>query len=110
MTDNLIIVGDEAWTPEEWEAERRRRSYSPSPKRREWQRNYLRNYQKQPHWRAYKTRWQQIQRAEEKRTSAADTLVRVVGSLHGLGCTGPTKATGCRCSKKLVVTPVELEQ
>jgi len=26
---------------------------------------------------------------------------RVVGSLHGLSCTGPTRATGCRCRQKI---------
>lgn len=30
VTD-LIIVGDEAWTPEEWEAEQRRSHRTPTP-------------------------------------------------------------------------------
>ena len=58
MTD-LIIVGDQAFTPEEWEAEQRRleikrrydRKRAHDPRRRAYMRDYMRRYM-----RAYRAR------------------------------------------------------
>ena len=93
MTE-LIIVGDEAYSVEEWEAEQRRLAadreraaeHRLTPERRE----YMRAYQLLPQRRAYKREW-----ARRNRGSTAT----VVGSLHDLSCTGPTRRTGCRCQK-----------
>jgi hypothetical protein len=99
MTD-LVIVGDEAWTPEEWEAEQRRRErhnayhreYQRRPEVRIWSAAYMREWRRQNLVRA-----REISReASRRRRGTPGTLV---GSLHDLACTGPTKATGCRCDK-----------
>ena len=87
----LIVVGDEAWTPEEWERKQKdradRAAYKRTPKRRAYQAAYIRR-QRDPSF-------------------SSKGAVQVVASLHGLRCTGPTRLTGCVCRKTLVVRPVK---
>ena len=109
----LVIVGDEAWTAEEYEAEQarreRRREYEARPERRVRRAERYRRWVEanREHLRAYKREWNARQRAEVKRRAGvAVEVVRVVGSLHSLKCSGPTTRTGCRCRKTLIVERV----
>jgi Lon protease-like protein len=92
MTADYIIVGDEAWLREEWEADQARRerkraskrAYRARPDVKERTRQYARSH------RAYKREWMARYRASQ---------ARLVGSLHDLACFGPTRDTGCVCHK-----------
>jgi hypothetical protein len=88
----LIIYGDEAWTRQEWERRTRPRPMTPEQRqrRRERRRIYMRDYYARnlEHLRAYNREWKAHRQTR-----------RLVGSLHSLACQGPTKDTGCRCSK-----------
>ena len=109
MSD-LIIVGDEAWTREEYEAQqRKRRKRHASSRYQEYQRQW--RERNRDELRAYKREWtrrkrsdpeyrereREQQRAAYRRTRPAHP--HLVGSLHDLACTGPTIATGCVCKK-----------
>lgn len=111
MTD-LIIVGDEAWFRDEWEAEQERRergraarrAYNARPDVKERTRRW--NRANRIARRAYNRAWMANYRASQS---------RLVGSLHDLACTGPTRDTGCVCNKircyskpRLSVLPEEL--
>ena len=102
--EDLIIIGDEAWTPEEW-ARRNSRHTNLSPEKRERDRAYTRLYyaRNREKLRAYKREWQREYRARLRAVRPLRVVKgappQLVGSLHSLACTGPTKATGCRCSK-----------
>ena len=83
MTD-LIIVDDEAWLPEEWD-------------HRRWQRGrYQRNPKRREQVKAAVKRWRQ---RNPHKVREYDHRPRLVGSLHELACTGPSKRTGCVCHK-----------
>ena len=104
-----IIVGDEAYTPEEWEREQRQRK---RPRNRI---GYMREYREKNRERlnAYKREWKRNKDAERpsalERDIAAGIVYDVVGSLHSLKCTGPNRATGCRCKGRVkVIRKVEL--
>ena len=93
--EELIIIGDEAWTPEEIAAKERKLAL-----KRERNRRYY------AEWRARNPeRARQISREHMRRKRGSMPRIprapqpRLVGSLHSLACAGPTKATGCRCSK-----------
>ena len=93
--EDLIIIGDEAWTPEEVAAKERRLARHREANRRYYAR-----------WRANNLdRAREINREHMRRKRGSVPRIprapqpRLVGSLHSLACTGPTKATGCRCSK-----------
>jgi hypothetical protein len=91
--NDLIIVGDEAFTESEWAALERKRAYE-------------REYSKRPYAKAaknaYKREWS---RRNREKLTAYNREWRhrnkpvLVGSLHDLACTGPTKVTGCVCQK-----------
>lgn len=109
----LVIVGNEAWTAEEYEAEQarreRRQQYEARPERRARRAERYRSWAKanREHLRGYKREWAARNRAEMKRQQGIDVeIVRVVGSLHSLKCSGPTERTGCRCRKTLIVERV----
>ena len=88
---DLVIVNDEAWTREEWERQEKLRA--------KWRAYNERNRAKR---RAYYNKWREANREHRReymRTYVRKDRRRLVGSLHDGGCTGPTKATGCRCSK-----------
>ena len=89
MAVELVIVGDEAWAPDAWEAEVRDRKRRAAYKRRQYKAWAAANIE---HRRAYKREWQRRKRALERPV--------LVGSLHSLSCTGPTIATGCVCNRK----------
>ena len=97
----LIIIGDEAWTPEEWA----RRHRPKTPEQIERARAYNREYRarNRDKLRAYNREWTRAYRARLRASRPLRVLKgappRLVGSLHSLACTGPTRATGCRCSK-----------
>lgn len=67
----------------------------------------------QPHAlrRAYKRKWALIQRAGGRQAVnqaiEEGRAYRVVGSLHSLSCTGPTRSKGCRCRKTTVLERME---
>ena len=92
MKPQLIIESDQAWEPQE--QERRLRPFSPgrAERRKARRRIYMRGYRARNREtiRGYNRDWMARQRVSEQ---------RLVGSLHSLACTGPTKDTGCRCSK-----------
>jgi len=104
MIDTLIIVGDEAWTPEElaretasWEyRERKAKRTTESPEARAHRLAYSQAYRAIPEnrdkHRAYNREWQRRRRAST-----------AIGALHELRCSGPTRATGCRCTGKIPV-------
>ena len=93
--EELIIIGDEAWTPEEIAAKER----SLALKRARNRRYYA-------EWRARNPeRAREINREHMRRKRGSIPRItrapapRFVGSLHSLACSGPTIATGCRCKK-----------
>lgn len=100
MTVELVIVGDEAWTAEEYEADQPRRE-----KRQAWEREYRRRrYHDDPEYRARYLEYQYAYRRQpyvpEREAQSPKRLPPLlVGSLHSLACTGPTQVTGCRCKK-----------
>lgn len=110
--DDLIIVGDEAWTREEYEARQQKlaRKRAVEKARRDADR---------PAYNAQQRAWRaaNLERAREIRRESARRRRRAliderrvpvaIGSLHDLGCTGPTRATGCRCKKIILLRPVE---
>ena len=107
----LVIVGDEAWTAEEYEAEqaRRERARNLSPEARKRQAENHRRWVEanRDRVRAYKADWQRRKRLSERlRREEEVGAVRIVGSLHSLKCSGPTTRTGCRCRKTLIVERV----
>jgi len=96
-----VVIGDEAYLPEEMDAaerrrardrERSRRRYQ-NPEYREWVLNYQREY------------------GRRKRHPMGYVEVTQIGSLHALACTGPTRITGCVCrwhdTKKIPVYEVK---
>jgi hypothetical protein len=101
----LIIVGDEAMTPEEWERRERRRA---------WEREYRRRrYHDDPDFRqraldAVKA-WRRKQ-GVQPRPGPRVRVTYTVGSLHDGSCTGPTRSTGCRCQKIRVASLAPQEQ
>lgn len=92
----LVIVGDEAWTQEEWEAEQakrerkraEKRAYNARPDVKERTRQW--NAANRAKRRAYNREWMARYRSSNS---------RLVGSLHDLACSGPTRLTGCVCHK-----------
>jgi uncharacterized lipoprotein YddW (UPF0748 family) len=90
----LIVFGDEAYTPEEWayrqrKRERDRSRYRNNPKRRE-------------QIKAAVARWRERNPEYVRNLMRRVRAVKphVVGSLHSLACTGPTIPTGCVCRKQ----------
>lgn len=97
----LVIVGDEAWLPEEWEAEqRRRRRPSTAAKKardREYQRRYRATHREELN--AYKREWmRRLRKANPKAWRPEGP--KLVGTLHTLACSGPTVIEGCVCGKR----------
>ena len=106
---DLILIGDQAWTPEEraahqnrrkHEYERERQRYATDP---EWRERRLASQRRRyaeriEEMRRYHREWMRRYRARQQ----AEAL-RVTGSLHSLRCTGPTTRSGCRCHKLYVV-------
>lgn len=96
----LIIEGDEAWSPEEWEVEQVRLAKRRAEKRA---------YTARPDVKERTKAWDRAHRANRReynrvwmaryRSMSSDKRPRLVGSLHDLACTGPTRATGCVCNK-----------
>lgn len=108
--NDLIIVGDEAYTREEWqEKERRRaqdRAYRQRPDVRPRIIERVRRWQEAnpERKRANNIRHMRRRRAEQLATAVAEgRAYRVVASLHDLRCSGPTKDSGCRCRKMTVL-------
>lgn len=89
IEDGLLIVGDEAWTLREWQEAH---AYEHSPERKAKKaENYQRFKERNPDYhRNYNREWMRQKRAGGP---------RVIGALHDLACTGPTKLSGCRCRK-----------
>ena len=90
MTD-LIIVDGEAWLPEEWEKRERqlasdRDRYQANPRRRE-------------QVKAAVKRWRERNPDKVRSYESRRPRPVLVGSLHELACTGPTRAMGCVCRK-----------
>ena len=101
----LVIVGDEAWTAEEYEAEQarreRHRNLSPEARKRQAENHRRWVEANRDRVRTYKADWQRHKRMSERlRREAEVGAVRGVASLHDLACTGPTQATGCVCYRK----------
>ena len=98
LIDGFYVVGDLAYLPHEWERLERRRL-----KRREQSREAVRR------WRAANPdRAREVTREYQRRVRFGEyRKLQVTGSLHALKCTGPTKDTGCRCKKQLIVREVE---
>ncbi len=100
VIDGFVLVGDEAWTPEQWAARERSnaRRRDRSQQHREW---VARNRE---HVRDYKREWVKRDRLKTgpKPHSGRVAVKYHVGSLHSMRCFGPTKATGCVCHKVMV--------
>ena len=96
--DGFYVVGDLAYLPHEWERLERRRL-----RRRELSRKNV------AAWRARNPeRAREVTREYNRLRRYGDyKRLQVTGSLHSLKCTGPTRDTGCRCKKTLIVREVE---
>jgi hypothetical protein len=84
---NLIIVGDQAYSPEEYAAYRRMRDKVNAKERA--------RYATDPEYRARRL-------AEVTAWKRRNRVVYKLASLHDVGCTGPTYRTGCRCHKVVI--------
>ena len=106
----LVIRGDQAWTPAEYEARQRRlrgdrERYQRDPERRAKRRAQNREWaeKNRKRLRVYNREWMRRDRARKRGLAVIEArAVRVVASLHSLRCLGPTKATGCMCRKVYV--------
>lgn len=80
--EGWIVYGDQAYTAEEWTRRGPRRPYRrlTDEERATYHRDWMRAY----------------------RARLREQSPLVVGSLHDLRCTGPTRATGCVCQKILM--------
>ncbi len=107
VIDGFVLVGDQAWTTEQWAArersrerrrERDRAHYQDSAYHREWA---ARNRE---HVRDYNREWARRNRLKlgMKPHSGRVAVKYEVASLHSMRCFGPTKATGCVCRKVMV--------
>jgi hypothetical protein len=110
MSD-FIIVGEEAWLPDEWERRqernrRRRERYASDPVYREREQDGYRRWREAnaEHVRVYNREWMRRKRAAEyaARPPRPEPVYVSRASLHGLRCTGPTYRTGCRCRKVIL--------
>jgi ferric-dicitrate binding protein FerR (iron transport regulator) len=121
MEDGLYIVGEQALTREQYAAYRRmrdrdnardreRRANDPEYRERSnayfraWRDRNREHFRKYHRERARRMRLDPAQREKDRayaREYRNRNRPRVVGSLHGLACTGPTRATGCQCHKIL---------
>ncbi len=106
LIDGMVVVGELAYLPDEWARLERRRA-----KVRE---TYARNRERHnaaSRWHAANPeRVREINREHMRRKRLGETLkYRVTGSLHGLACSGPTKSSGCKCSKVTLLRRVEGE-
>ena len=101
LIDGLYVLGDLAYTPEEW-AKRER----DNARRK---RNHEKLREQVARWRAANPeRARELNREHMRRKRLGDyKKLQVTGSLHSLKCTGPTRDTGCRCKKTLIVREVE---
>ncbi|MBA3586505.1 MAG: hypothetical protein H0W41_02575 [Chloroflexi bacterium] len=100
VIDGFVLVGDEAWTTEQWAARERSnaRRRDRSQQHREWE---ARNRERV---RDYKRDWQARNRLKVgmKPRSRLVAVKYEVSSLHSMRCFGATKATGCVCHKVMV--------
>lgn len=94
---DLVIVGDQAYLPDEWERlERRRqkeREYRSRPEIR------ARRLEEHRRWRERNRERVRVYNREWMRRFRRGDDPRAVASLHDLRCSGPTRKTGCRCKK-----------
>jgi hypothetical protein len=93
-TEELVIIGDEAWLPDEWEAHQRRRARDRAY--RERNRDRIRAYQ-----RAYRAANAERLRAYKSLYNAArrhPAWRGAIGSLHNLRCPGGHYATRNGCT------------
>ena len=92
-----VVIGDEAYLPEDVELlERRRaqqREYQQRPEVKERKREQHRRWAilNADRRREYNREWMWRKRH--------GSVPRPVAALHDLRCTGPTPSTGCRCKK-----------
>ncbi len=109
----LILIGDEAWTPEEFQAHQ-----TFLERRRQRDRERYRNPERRAALFANVRRWRERNpervriihaRSALRARFKEGTLLRSVASLHDLRCTGPTRKKGCRCDKTLLCVHVEAE-
>ena len=101
LVDGMYVVGDLGYLPEEWERLERRRAQQ----RDYYRRNREARLAAVARWhRANRDRVREIRReSARRRRQEARGSMRIVASLHDLACAGPTKPTGCRCHKILIV-------
>ncbi len=105
IIDGMVVVGELAYLPDEWERLERRRA-----KGREW---YARNREQRlvgvKGWHAANPeRVREIKREHMRRKRLGDYVeYRVTGGLHALACTGRSKRSGCVCSKVTLLRRVE---
>ncbi len=110
VIDGFVLVGDQAWTTEQWAARERslqlqrerKRAYYKDGKGRDYHREWV--ARNREHVRDYKREWQRRYRLElgAKPRSGRVAVKYEVASLHSMRCFGPTKATGCVCRKVMV--------
>lgn len=104
LIDGMYVVGDLAYLPKEWDRLERRRAQQREHRRlnREKRDESVRK------WRlANPDRVREMNRDHMRRKRLGQyRKLQVIGSLHDLRCYGPTKDTGCRCKKQLVVREV----
>lgn len=77
--NDLILSGSQAYSPEEWAREQKRRDG-----RRAW---YAAHREER---RTYNREWMRAHRPKPR---------LLVASLHSLACTGPLRRSGCVCRK-----------
>lgn len=105
LIDGMVVVGELAYLPAEWERLERRRATG----RAYYARNREQRLATVKSWQAANPeRVRELNREHMRRRRLSGRVeYRVIGSLHGLTCTGPTKRSGCRCSKVTLLRRVE---
>ena len=108
---SLRLVGDEALLPSEEAARERRNAKNrerraTDPEYRAKVKATVRAWRARRgvDFRAEQREWSHRHRAKVRaELIAAGQVIVTYASLHSLACTGPTRATGCRCRSKVTL-------
>lgn len=90
LDGDLVVYGDQAYNFDEWMAYVQKRKTIRKPEKPAVWGIPATPAERLAERREYNREWMRSVRGTPPQPSA---------SLHGLACTGPTRATGCRCKK-----------
>ena len=94
--EGWVVLGDEAYLPDEVERRERQRK-QVNQRKREFRRRRKTDPVARAEYNAYMREY-----LRRKRYPDGYEVRLIVASLHSFRCTGPTKKLGCVCRKKLV--------